>query len=75
VFAGPRLQDSGATHLHAHFGTNPATVARLVGVLYVYPYSFTVHSLGEFDKPGALLLGDKIDDAAFVVGGSSFGTS
>jgi colanic acid/amylovoran biosynthesis glycosyltransferase len=72
---GPRLQHSGATHLHAHFGTNPAAVARLVGVLYVYPYSFTVHRLEEFDKPGALLLGDKIDDATFVVGGSSSGTS
>jgi hypothetical protein len=74
VFAGPRLQDSGATHLYANFGTNPAAVACLMGVLYVYPYSFTVHGLGEFDKPGALMLGDMINDTAFVVGGSSFGT-
>jgi hypothetical protein len=41
----------------------------------VYPYSFTVHGPEEFDKLGALSLGDKIDDAAFVAGVSSFGTS
>jgi colanic acid/amylovoran biosynthesis glycosyltransferase len=27
---GRRLQDAGATHLHAHFGTNPAAVVQLV---------------------------------------------
>jgi len=72
---GRWLQDAGVTHLHAHFGTNPAAVARLVSVLYMYTFSFTVHGPEEFDKPGALSLGDKIDDAAFVVGVSSFGTS
>ena len=72
---GRWLQDAGVTHLHAHFGTNAAAVARLVSVLYVYPYSFTVHGPEEFDKPGALSLGAKIDDATFVVGVSHFGTS
>jgi glycosyltransferase involved in cell wall biosynthesis len=72
---GRWLQDAGVTHLHAHFGTNPAAVARLVSVLYLYPYSFTVHGPEEFDKPGALSLGAKIDDAAFVTGVSHFGTS
>jgi len=69
------LQNAGSTHLHAHFVTNPAAVARLVGGLYVYPYSFTVHGPEEFDKPEALSLGDKIDDAAFVTGVSRFGIS
>ena len=72
---GRWLQDAGVTHLHAHFGTNPTAVARLVSVLYMYPYSFTVHGPEEFDKPGALSLGAKIDDAAFVAGVSHFGTS
>jgi colanic acid/amylovoran biosynthesis glycosyltransferase len=72
---GGWLQEAGATHLHAHFGTNATAVARLVGVLYVYPYSFTVHGPEEFDKPEALSLRGKVDDAAFVAAVSSFGTS
>jgi glycosyltransferase involved in cell wall biosynthesis len=72
---GRWLQEAGATHLHAHFGTNPAAIARLVSVLYGFSYSFTVHGPEEFDKPEALSLGDKINDARFVVGVSSFGTS
>src|SRR5258706_4432818 len=37
------LRDCGATHLHAHFGTNPTPVARLTRLLGGPPYSFTVH--------------------------------
>jgi colanic acid/amylovoran biosynthesis glycosyltransferase len=69
------LRASGATHLHAHFGTNPAAVAALCRALGGPPYSFTVHGPEEFDKPEALKLGEKIRDAAFVVAISSFGRS
>ena len=68
-----RLQ--GVTHLHAHFGTNPAAVARLLHRLTALPYSFTVHGPEEFDSPGALDLPGKIADATFVAGVSSFGRS
>ena len=64
-----------ARHLHAHFGTNPAAVARLVHLLSGIPYSFTVHGPEEFDHPVALALPAKIADAAFVVAISSFGRS
>jgi glycosyltransferase involved in cell wall biosynthesis len=70
-----KLTRVGATHLHAHFGTNSATVALLARKLGGPPYSFTVHGPEEFDKPEALALGEKIRHAAFVVAISEFGRS
>ncbi|MDY6937341.1 MAG: glycosyltransferase family 4 protein [Cyanobacteriota bacterium] len=69
------LRDRQVTHLHAHFGTNSTTVAMLCRVLGGPPYSFTVHGPEEFDKTGAISLGEKIVRAAFVVAISSFGKS
>lgn len=69
------LEAEGITHLHAHFGTNPAEVAMLARELGGPPYSFTVHGPEEFDKPDALGLGEKGQRAAFVVAISSFGRS
>lgn len=69
------LKRSGASHLHAHFGTNPAEVAMLAHALGGPPYSFTVHGPEEFDKPLAIGLGEKVRRAAFVVAISSFGRS
>ncbi len=65
----------GVDHVHAHFGTNPATVARLVRHLGGPPYSFTVHGPDEFDRPQALDLAGKIADAHLSVAISSFGRS
>lgn len=66
---------SGIDRLHAHFGTNPAAVARLVHLLSGIPYSFTVHGPEEFDAPVTLALPAKIADAAAVVAISDFGRS
>ncbi|MEM1445442.1 MAG: glycosyltransferase family 4 protein [Planctomycetota bacterium] len=66
------LEAHGATHLHAHFGTNPAAVARLTHTLSGIPYSFTVHGPEEFDAPLALSLPEKINDAKFVVAITSY---
>lgn len=66
---------AGVTQLHAHFGTNPAAVARLAGLLAGVPYSFTVHGPDEFDAPAALDLAGKIADARMVVAISAFGRS
>ncbi|NIJ08925.1 glycosyltransferase involved in cell wall biosynthesis [Sphingomonas vulcanisoli] len=68
-------QMQGIDHLHAHFGTNPAAVARLVHILSGVPYSFTVHGPEEFDFPLGYALGQKIADAKFTVAISSFGRS
>ena len=65
----------GVDHLHAHFGTNPAAVARLAHILTGIPYSFTVHGPDEFDAPVALDLRGKIADARWVMAISSYGRS
>jgi colanic acid/amylovoran biosynthesis glycosyltransferase len=69
------LRESGAQHIHAHFGTNSAEVVMLAHVLGGPPFSFTVHGPEEFDKPQFIHLGEKIRRSAFVVAISSFGRS
>lgn len=69
----PWLKSFGATHMHAHFGTNSAEVAMLAHALGGPPYSFTVHGPYEFDKPRFLGIGEKVRRAAFVAAVSSFG--
>lgn len=69
------LSEAEVSHLHAHFGTNPATVAMLCRAIGGPPYSFTVHGPEEFDKVGAIALPEKIQHAAFVVAISAFGKS
>jgi glycosyltransferase involved in cell wall biosynthesis len=66
------LQKQKAEHLHAHFGTNSATVALLCRILGGPPYSFTVHGPEEFDKATLWGLTLKIEHACFVVAISSF---
>ena len=70
-----RFRKSPVDHLHAHFGTNPAAVARLVRRLGGPPYSFTAHGPDEFDRPEALDLRGKIADARLAVAISTFGRS
>jgi glycosyltransferase involved in cell wall biosynthesis len=69
------VRRAGATHLHAHFGTNSATVALLTHALGGPPYSMTVHGPEEFDRPDFLSLPLKIERAAFVIAVSHFGRS
>lgn len=69
------LRASGATHVHAHFGSNPAELAMLVQALGGPTFSFTVHGPTEFDQPTYHKLGEKAERAAFVVAISSFGRS
>jgi len=69
------LKSFGATHVHAHFGTNSAAVVMLARALGGPPYSFTVHGPEEFDKPQSLAVGEKVRRSAFVVAISSYGRS
>lgn len=69
------LEDSGAEHVHAHFGTNSAAVAMLAHDLGGPAFSFTAHGPEEFDKPEAIKLGAKVEAARFVAAISSFGRS
>ena len=70
-----QFQAKQISHVHVHFGTNPATVALLCRVLGGPTYSFTVHGPEEFDCPESLHLRTKIEHCNFVVAVSSFGRS
>lgn len=61
----PWLRRFGATHLHAHFGSNSTEVAMLAHALGGPAYSFTIHGPHEFELP--MGLDEKIHRAAFVV--------
>jgi glycosyltransferase involved in cell wall biosynthesis len=69
------MRRQGVAHLHAHFGTNAATIALLARTIGGPPYSFTVHGPEEFDRPEADSLGEKIAGSAFTVAVSSYGRS
>lgn len=66
---------AGATHAHAHFGTNAAAVAMLSAALDGPEYSFTVHGPEEYDAPRALSLGEKVARSKFTVAITSYGRS
>lgn len=75
AFFARRLCYEGVDHVHAHFGTNPAAVARIASLLSGVPYSFTLHGPDEFDAPRQLDLAGKVSDSAFCVTISSYGRS
>ena len=70
-----RRLSSEVEHVHAHFGTNSAEVAKLCRLLGGPPYSFTCHGPEEFDNPVGLDLAGKVRYAKFAVAVSSFGRS
>lgn len=70
-----QLTECGASHVHAHFGTNSTTVAMLAHALGGPGYSFTCHGPEEFDKPQFIALGEKIRRSRFAVAISEFGRS
>ncbi len=65
------LRSQGVNHLHAHFGTEGATVARIFAMLSRLPYSVTLHAYDIFRDPPRDL-GDKLKEAAFIVTVSQF---
>jgi colanic acid/amylovoran biosynthesis glycosyltransferase len=69
------LRRARIDHLHVHFGTNAAAVARLARIMGGPPYSMTVHGPDEFDAPIGLSLREKMQDAAFTVAISDYGAS
>lgn len=62
-------------HVHVHFGTNAAAVARLMRHLGGPPYSMAIHGPDEFDAPIGLSLGPKMEDAAFTAAISHYGAA
>lgn len=72
IHAWLKAEPVPVTHLHAHFGTNPAEIALLVHLLGGPGYSFTVHGMDEVDHAKALHFARKVAGAEFVVAISSF---
>lgn len=75
AFLARRVRLERLEHIHAHFGTNPASVARIASILSSVPYSFTVHGPDEFDAPQHIDLAGKVSASAFCVAISNFGRS
>ena len=75
AYVGQVCAAAQATHAHAHFGTNAATVAMLSDALGGPAYSFTVHGPEEYDAPRALSLGLKVQRSKFTVAITSYGRS
>jgi colanic acid/amylovoran biosynthesis glycosyltransferase len=75
AYVARRVVEDRIDRLHAHFGTNAATVAMLVSEMTGKPFSFTVHGPEEFDKPAGIALPLKLRRASFAVAISSFGRS
>ena len=67
------LRASGASHLHAHFATNPAEIAMLTHVLGGPAYSFTAHGSDIMDRPAQVGLQETVQRAKFAVAVCSFG--
>ena len=67
------LAQARASHLHAHFATNPAEVALFVNALGGPSYSFTAHGSDIMDRPAQSALEHKVGGASFVVAVCSFG--
>jgi colanic acid/amylovoran biosynthesis glycosyltransferase len=62
----------GVQHVHVHFATNAAKVARMVRAMGGPSYSVMVHGPDDFDAPRAQDLGGTIDEAAFATVISSY---
>ena len=62
------LRDCGADHIHAHFATGAATVARLAAGITGIPYSLTAHAKDIYHEcVNPLGLGQKLADADTVI--------
>jgi glycosyltransferase involved in cell wall biosynthesis len=67
------LRRRGVNHLHAHFGTEGASVARIFATLLQIPFSVTLHANDIFLPPPDL--GEKLHEAAFIVTVSQYNKS
>jgi glycosyltransferase involved in cell wall biosynthesis len=65
-------RNEGISHIHAHFATNPATVAMFSRFLGGPTFSFTIHGASEWDCPEFIHMPEKIAAATFVTTISDF---
>lgn len=72
---GNWMEKSSVTHVHAHFGSNPATVAMLAVQMNGCTFSFTAHGTVETDAPQFIGIPEKVRQASHVVAVSEYGRS
>lgn len=73
VLLAREIGERGIEHIHAHFGTTAAGVARLASLLTEVPYTFTAHAKDIFhESVDEEMLGRKMADAAGVITVSDF---
>jgi glycosyltransferase involved in cell wall biosynthesis len=65
-YLADKMQDTGITHLHAHFAHSPTSVALFASILGNVPFSFTGHAKDIYTSNQAQLA-EKIARAKFVV--------
>lgn len=71
VVMASRLRRDGVDHIHAHFASQAASVARVASMLTGIPYSFTAHAHDIWHDQ--ILLPQKVSEASFVVCCTDFG--
>lgn len=69
------MEQQRVSHLHAHFGSNPAAVALLAARLGGGTFSFTAHGTVETDAARFIGIPEKVRRAAHVVAVSEYGRS
>lgn len=71
VVLADKMSRDGIQHIHAHYASQTASVARVIYLLTNIPYSFTGHAHDIWhDK---LLLPEKLEEAIFIICCSEFG--
>jgi glycosyltransferase involved in cell wall biosynthesis len=71
AYLAEHLQQEGIVHLHAHYATEPASVAQSVHLLTGISYSFTAHAYDIYLSPRRTLA-YKMQRASFVVTCTSY---
>jgi glycosyltransferase involved in cell wall biosynthesis len=69
------MKTKGQTHLHAHLGSQPATVAMYVKKIFGFGYSITIHGPDEFYDAKGQYLTEKIQESDFICCISNFARS
>jgi len=75
LMTGSWMKAKGQTHLHAHLGSQPATIAMYVKKIFGFSYSITVHGPDEFYDAKGQYLAEKIRESDFICCISNFARS
>jgi len=65
VVLSERMLKDDITHVHAHYASHPASVARVFHLLTDIPYSFTAHAHDIWNDQ--LLIPEKLSEATFAI--------